>query len=196
MARYRKIIFTALLVPFLVCAVEMDAETGEDGQRRQAVIAKIVEYLKTQKVASSEVRLRAIARHVYQESVKYDIDYRLVLALMKVESNFKHNAVSRKGAMGLLQVKPSTGETVARDIGMEWKGPSQLHEPDNNIKIGVHYFAQLLKFFETVPSALQAYNKGSARVKGEAARPTAQNARFTSAVLKEYSKTLALLPDP
>ncbi len=183
-------------MPVLVHAAGIEGETREYRQRHQAVTEKIVEYLKSQKVASSDAGLRAIARHVYRESLRYDIDYRLILALIKVESNFKHNAVSRKGAVGLLQIRPSTGETVARDIGIDWKGPSQLHEPDKNIKIGIHHFAQLLKSFETVPSALHAYNKGSSRVREEAAGRTAPNARFTSAVLKEYSKTLQLLPDP
>jgi soluble lytic murein transglycosylase len=98
--------------------------------------------------------------------------------------------------MGLLQIKPSLGESVARDIGIAWRGPSQLHDPDKNIRIGVHHLSQLIDMFGTLPCALHAYNKGSARAKGEAARRQAPNARFTAAVMKEYSKTLTILPHP
>ncbi len=170
--------------------------SGEDPNRHQMVIDKTVEYLKSQKVEGSESRLRAIARHVYHESKRYDIDYRLVLALMKVESNFKHNAVSQKGAVGLLQVKPSLARSIARDIGMDWKGASQLREPDKNIKIGIHHLYDLIRAFETLPSALHAYNKGQSRTRAEGMQRKAPNARFTVAVLKEYSKNLFLLPDP
>jgi len=51
---------------------------------------------------------RDIASFVYVESKSHEVDYRLVLAVMKVESNFRLDAVSPKGARGLLQIKPSS----------------------------------------------------------------------------------------
>ncbi len=162
----------------------------------KTIIADTVAYLKNEKVTLSEKKMRAIARHVYDESLRCHIDYRLILALMKVESNFKNNAVSSKGARGLLQIKPSLGRTVAKDIGMKWKGKSQLHDPDKNIRIGVHHLSCLIQDFSTLPSALHAYNGGARRAKAMAARKEHPTVRFASAVMKEYSKTLSLLPDP
>jgi soluble lytic murein transglycosylase len=195
MGRNRSAIMTLVALAAL-CFHFNHAHAGQDSNRQHMVIGRTVEYLKGEKVEASETGLKVIARHVYHESKRYDIDYRLVLALMKVESSFKHNAVSHKGAVGLLQIKPSLAKNIARDIGMEWKGASQLREPDKNIKIGIHHLYQLIHAFETLPSALHAYNKGQARAKAEGVRRTAPNARFTGAVLKEYSKNLSLLPDP
>ncbi len=163
---------------------------------RHGIIAGTMGYLKSENVTLSEKKMRAIARHVYDESRRYQIDYRLILALMKVESNFKNNAVSCKGAMGLLQIKPSLGRTVAKDIGMKWKGDSQLRDPDKNIRIGVHHLSCLIKDFATLPSALHAYNGGASRARAAIARKERPSVRFAGAVIKEYSKTLSLLPDP
>jgi soluble lytic murein transglycosylase len=155
-----------------------------------------VTYLKNEKVKLSDDRLRAIARHVLFESRRCNVDYRLILALMKVESNFKHDAVSRKGAIGLLQIKPSLAKTVAKDIGMEWKGDSQLHEPEKNIKIGVHPLSKLIDAFESLPYALHAYNNGSTKARAQAGKKMKPDGRFTRAVMKEYSRTLTVLPGP
>ena len=130
------------------------------------IVGSTVAYLKNEKVTLSERKMKSIAMHIYDESLRYHIDYRLILALMKVESNFKNDAVSCKGAMGLLQIKPSLGRTVAKDIGMEWKGDSQIHDPDKNIRIGVHHLSCLIKDFATLSSALHAYNGGASQGKG------------------------------
>ena len=174
-------------------AVSVAPEKKSDCRK---IIRDTVAYLKDEKVALSEKKMRAIAGHVYDESQRHHIDYRLVLALMKVESSFKNDAVSCKGAMGLLQIKPSLGRTVAKDIGMKWEGDAQLHEPDKNIKIGVHHLSGLMKDFATLTSALHAYNGGASRAKAAAARREHPTVRFSSAVIKEYSKNLSVLPEP
>ena len=72
--------------------------------------------------------------------MRYNIDYRLVLALMKIESNFRCDAVSEQGARGLLQVKPSLARFIAEDVGIGWRGDEALDEPETNIRIGVQLF--------------------------------------------------------
>ncbi len=173
--------------------------TGRAGNRQkeyEQIIDGTMAYLKNENGALSERKMKAIARHVYDESERYHIDYRLVLALMKVESGFRKDAVSSKGAVGLLQIKPSLGKTVAKDIGIKWRGDSQLHEPEKNIKIGVCHLSGLIKQFETLSTALHAYNGGVNRAKADAAQKNAFPVRFASAVIKEYSKNLSLLPEP
>ncbi len=157
--------------------------------------------MKKENAALSERQTAAIADHVYRESSSYRIDYRLILAVMKVESNFNEDAVSRKGAMGLLQIKPSVGRSVAKIIGMSWTGKAQLREPGKNIKIGVHHLSSLIKDFTHIPVALDAYNRGAKRIKARPPgkpghRKPGRQARYTGAVMGEYAKTLCLLPDP
>lgn len=164
--------------------------------RYDRVIRDIETYVKKENARLSDRQTAAIARHVYQESCRYHIDYRLILAVMKVESNFREDAVSCKGALGLLQVKPSVGESVARRIGMDWTGKAQLHEPKNNIKIGVCYLSGLVKDFAHLPAALDTYNKGAKASKAGPERKSSPDARYASAVMGEYAKNLSLLPDP
>lgn len=183
------------LVPIvLIMAISLffsgkETRAGERGPRHEKVTDRIVAYVKAENPRLSKAAARAIARHVYFESLLNGIDYRLILAVMKVESNFRHDATSPKGAQGLLQITPGLGKKVARDLGMTWKGKGHLWEPEKNIKIGVRHLSDLMETFETLPSALTAYNEGPA------AKRTDPHARYARAVMKEYKKTLSVLPD-
>jgi soluble lytic murein transglycosylase len=115
---------------------------------------------------------------------------------MKVESNFKNDAISRKGARGLLQVKPSLARYIAKDTGIQVEGVTSLHEPEKNIQIGVNYLSKLLDMFEDLASALHAYNAGPSKVKKIGALNTAPSTHFTKKVMNEYQQIIEILPDP
>lgn len=163
---------------------------------REELIGKIAGHMKEEKATIAEDKLRGVAKMIYEESENHMVDYRLILAIAKVESNFKHKAVSSKGARGLLQVKPSLAKFIARDIGMQWGGPGTLDEPDKNIKIGVHMFSGLMDDFDNVTMALYAYNLGPAKLKTILSKKREPDKSFISLVLKEYKKNQGFLPDP
>lgn len=98
----------------------------------------------------------------------YGFDWRLIIAVIQQESNFKHDAVSPKGAYGLLQIMPETGEELVLSV-------SHIHDfrtPEQNIIAGIHYlWTQFNRFFfkgmdstESLKLALAAYNAGPGRV--------------------------------
>src|SRR5208283_3720683 len=95
------------------------------------------------------------------------------------------NVVSR-GAHGLFQMKPDTAKRVARDAGVTWNGTESLHEPDNNIKLGVYHLSKLVEDFKSVPTALHAYNVGAGNVKARTSSKGEPKTAFTRRVLKEY----------
>ncbi len=189
-----RVISTALVVLLVIFCPSLNSSPGDAANRYQRLMHDIVGYLKAQKVKASEDRLKAIARHVLYESKRRNVDYRLVLALMKVESNFKHDAVSPKGARGLLQIRPVLGKKVAKDIGLELKRDADLHVPEKNIAIGTYHLSRLILSFESVPLALHAYNRGVTGAKADKSKRATPNVRFANAVMEEYSKTLSLLP--
>jgi membrane-bound lytic murein transglycosylase F len=98
-------------------------------------------------------------------SQEYGFDWRLILAVMKQESRFSIHAESHRGASGLMQIMPLTGDEVARDLDM-----GDVAHPRNNIRAGVFYLRKLYNLFEGAEQAdrikltLAAYNAGAGRV--------------------------------
>lgn len=106
---------------------------------------------------------RKLAKLIIEECSNYEIDPFLILAVIQTESNFTPKAVSSKGAIGLMQVMPKTGEYVAKDLGISYKGHSSLYDPFVNVKLGIHYLSFLEEKFDTVENALGAYNYGPSK---------------------------------
>lgn len=164
--------------------------------KHEKIVDQIIRYVKSENENLSESEVKTIAEFVYDESSKKNVDYRLVLAIMKIESNFRQDAVSRKGARGLLQVKPSHAKYIAQDVGIHWKGDTTLDEPDKNIKIGVHFFSQLIESFENINMALHAYHVGPTKLKEIVADKKKPQKRFLNLVLDEYDRNKSVLPPP
>lgn len=97
-----------------------------------------------------------------QECAKeYNIDPYFVLAVMREESNFNPQARSRAGALGLLQIMPSTGEGIAKYLKLPWQSPELLRVPEHNIRCGTYFLACLKsKFGEQYERMLSGYNAG------------------------------------
>ncbi len=94
-----------------------------------------------------------------------NLDPFLVAALIRQESEFNPSAVSRANAMGLMQLLPSVGKKLARDLKIKGYNTSQLSVPNVNLRLGATYFRQMLdKYNGQVEYALAAYNAGSDRV--------------------------------
>lgn len=103
---------------------------------------------------------RKLASLITEECDKYDLDPYLILALIQIESSFIPKAVSGKGAVGLMQVMPSTGKFLAKELGISYNGKSTLYDPYINVRLGIHYLSFLADRFESTENALAAYNYG------------------------------------
>ncbi len=186
-----------LLIPIIAIvfiAYTMAFASGSENKQKKAITNEIVQYLKSKRVRSSDDKLKKIATSVYEEAKEYEIDYRLVLAVMKVESNFKSDAISKKGARGLLQVKPSLAKHVSKETGVSIKSPKCLEEPEKNIRIGVSHLSWLMDKFENLNTALHAYNAGLGKVKPSTS-DDGPDTRFTRKVLTEYYLIKTALPN-
>jgi len=105
---------------------------------------------------------RKLAKLIIDECDNYDLDPFLILAVIQTESNFIPKAVSSKGAIGLMQVMPKTGEYVAKNMGISYNGSKSLYDPFVNVKLGIHYLSFLEDQFKSTEHALAAYNYGPA----------------------------------
>lgn len=97
---------------------------------------------------------------------EYDIDPYLVVSIMKNESKFNPNAVSRKDAKGLMQIAPITGEWASEKLNIPNYSEDMLFDPDLNIRIGVWYLSVLkYEFNNNIELMIAGYNAGNGNVK-------------------------------
>jgi peptidoglycan lytic transglycosylase len=92
------------------------------------------------------------------------LDPYMVASLIRQESAFNPNAVSRTNAVGLMQLMPKTGKLVAKQEKVRHFAPTQLFAPGTNLQLGTRYFRSMVDKFGAFEYALAAYNAGSDRV--------------------------------
>jgi soluble lytic murein transglycosylase-like protein len=125
----------------------------------------------------------ALAHAVIQESVRSGLEVELVLGVILVESSGNTRAVSKAGAIGLMQLRPFTAEAVAAEIGLPWTGPTLLFDPVANVRLGVAYLSQLIERYGDVATALAAYNWGPTHIAARLRRGEPLPAEYVSRVL-------------
>ncbi|HSO74344.1 MAG TPA: transglycosylase SLT domain-containing protein, partial [Blastocatellia bacterium] len=100
---------------------------------------------------------------IKEEAKRYGIDPYLAAGLIRQESVFNPNAISRAGARGLMQVMPATGQLVSKRQGGGAITAADLLNPTLNVKLGMNYLAQMLGQFGRIEYAAAAYNAGPGR---------------------------------
>ena len=142
-------------------------------------------YKKVQGMGEPVVRLKPapsakiVRQAIADTSQQHRVDPALVRAVIKAESSFNAGAVSRKGAMGLMQLMPQTA------LSLHLSNP---YDPQQNISGGVRHLRYLLDRFQgNVPLALAAYNAGETRVSRESRIPRIGETReYVRRVLRYY----------
>lgn len=126
---------------------------------------------------------------IEEASTNYGVDPYLVCAVIKCESNWDEDARSDAGAVGLMQMMPSTAEEVAR-LGLvdaSAYDPDNLTDPDTSIIYGVAYLAYLQRNLSDRDEVIAAYNAGL----GAVSQWIADGSDVSDAV--EYPETAAYL---
>jgi soluble lytic murein transglycosylase-like protein len=132
--------------------------------------------------------LDAVGHH----AERFDLDPVMVLAVIHVESRFDSRAVSPKGAMGLMQLRPETAREVASALDLDWTDSERLFDPDFNILLGTCYLRSLLDRFDDRDTALAAYHAGPTRVSAIRRQAGTLPLRYTERVSEAFSHLAAL----
>ena len=96
---------------------------------------------------------------IQKYSDEYGVDPKVVLAIMRVESNFKSDATSKVNAKGLMQILPDTAKHIAKLMQVDVNS-LDLNDPETNIKIGTYYIKYLTQNFSNMDTVYAAYNGG------------------------------------
>ena len=106
---------------------------------------------------SDDFMRQAIEAEIEAAAIRNNLDPSLVRAVVRVESNYRHDAVSHAGAMGLMQLMPGTAASL---------GVTDPFDIRQNIDGGTRYLRSLLDMFDNdLELALAAYNAGQGNVR-------------------------------
>jgi soluble lytic murein transglycosylase len=136
--------------------------TGVDALKQERILR-----IQSLLLSQDESMLMAgdLARGILLESERNFLDPVLILAIIHVESRFDHNAISPRGAQGLMQVTPVVVTALLQEGRISAPATRNLKDPLVNVRLGVTYLAYLHEMFGDLTLALSAYNWGPTRIR-------------------------------
>ena len=149
---------------------------------------------------SPQVILRAVYPRKYSDTVEscaltYDVPPQIIYAVIKTESNFRPDVVSSAGAVGLMQIMPSTFFWLADLMGEEHP-ISALTDPAINIKYGTFFLRYLYDYYGDYETAFAAYNAGMGNVsKWLESEEHSHNGKLTSIPFSETAAYVRSVTD-
>ncbi|HYH98996.1 MAG TPA: lytic transglycosylase domain-containing protein [Hyalangium sp.] len=161
------LVVSARIIPVLsepaptpvVSGVALAEPTSHDAALIDAVLAKRAPDL-------GLTLRRQLGQAIAEEARKSNYDPLLILALIDVESDFEEEAISMKGARGLMQIKPSTLHFLAGKEGLRLSREEVAADPALCVRLGIRYLRNLQdRFAGDLEFALMAYNAGPTRIR-------------------------------
>ena len=113
--------------------------------------------------ASQKSRERAVLPLVSAAAEEFDVPMAMILSVIRAESDFHPDAVSRVGALGLMQLMPQTFAFLCEELQIR-HDPQMITDPPTNVRFGTYYLSYLYEKFGSWRVALAAYNAGEGRV--------------------------------
>jgi len=172
-------------LPDIAAAEASDALESE----AVAVIRRHIESRRDRGLTRSEIA--SVAEAIVAESERHALDPNLVVAVIHVESRFDPSAFSSAGAIGLMQILPSTGAELAQRVGLPWRGERTLFDPVLNVRLGTAYLRELTDRYGSTRVALAAYNWGPGHIDGRLRSGTPMPSVYPTLVFDAYAQRRA-----
>lgn len=144
-------------------------------------------FFSTAQASTLQRRLELIDKYIDEAAACEQLDPALIRAVIRVESNFNHKAVSRAGARGLMQLMPPTAEQLGFRRALDHK------DPRSNVLAGTKYLREMLNEFDgNLTLAVAAYNAGPRAVKQFKRVPPYRETRdYVAKVFREFKREQA-----
>lgn len=158
--------------------------SGDAGRRLQA-------HTRLQSFFDISPRYKSVRGHLRKAADRTGVDYDLLKAVIAVESGFDAQAISPKGAVGLMQLMPATAQRFGVEASRQRSVQQQLADPAVNVPAGARYLNHLMGLFPgRLDLVLAAYNAGEGAVRraGQAIPPFQETRNYVKAVLGIYEQ--------
>jgi len=166
---------------------EMAREAADDvANTRDPMVDRVIAFLQERRSGLSEQEIAQVAEAIVREANVQGLDPNLVMAVIHIESRGDTFALSPVGAMGMMQIMPPTGEELAAQLEIPWRGAPTLFDPVANVRIGITYLKQLESRYANIATALAAYNWGPGRIDSRIRRGVALPVSYSGSVLATY----------
>ena len=176
----------ARIKPGTLADIEIDTETAAPRlEEMTPEEAEIYFFILRLSESINQPNARKLAKLIVKECSNYDkLDPYLILAVIQVESEFSPKAISKRGAIGLMQVMPGTAKYIANEMGIDYSGKKSLYDPFINVKLGIEYLSFLTDRYDSMENALEAYNYGPSNFdKAQASDSDRKHSRYVKKVL-------------
>ncbi len=168
------------------------AGTGEQNIASKTRMV-VLEVLKKRAKYLSNAEMERLADTITRYSEQHGHDPFLVLAVIDTESSFRRSVVSRKGAVGLMQIRPFVAKAQARELNISEKDAVKLLDPATNVMIGTYYLAKMRKRFGNLSLALEAYNRGPTKLRKSLRKGHKLRKKYTLRVLRSRERLMNMV---
>ncbi|NJL25955.1 MAG: lytic transglycosylase domain-containing protein [Calothrix sp. SM1_5_4] len=166
------------------------------GERIDRINRKIYMFAKERLPRKHRHKYKAVAQAIIDESVKYQFDPVFLLSVIQGESSFNPDRLGGLDEIGLMQIRPATGEWIAKKYGLPWKDSKTLFDPIANIRLGAAFLHHLRERFDSHAQLyLAAYNMGARNV-NEAVGKNVWPKDYPNHVMKLYVEFYSNLDVP
>jgi len=159
------------------------------------IVAQIAGVMENFDTRLTEAEEKMLPQWIFNESRKHGYDPLFLTGLIITESTFNNRAKSPAGALGLMQIRPRTGRSLAKELDIPWHGPETLYDPQVNLALGAYYLKKQLHRFGDLSLALEAYNHGPTRL-SQYLEKGRQPRLYSSRVFDFYSEIRFQKPGP